>query len=87
MNITKSAVLAITVLAVASSPALAGGQAEPIMEPEVIAAESVGTAGGFVVPLILLAIIAAVAAGSGGSSGGMPIPAAPVAPVAPPIFN
>lgn len=47
----------------AASTAFAGGIAEPIMEPEIIVEETAGTtAGGIVVPLILLALIAAVAA-------------------------
>jgi hypothetical protein len=37
--------------------------AEPVMEPEVIVEETSGTsAGGIVVPLVVLALIAAVAA-------------------------
>jgi hypothetical protein len=47
----------------AASTAFAGGIAEPIMEPEIIVEETAGTtAGGIIVPLILLALIAAVAA-------------------------
>jgi hypothetical protein len=47
----------------AASTAFAGGMAEPIMEPEIIVEETAGTtAGGIIVPLILLALIAAVAA-------------------------
>lgn len=46
----------------AASTAFAGGLAEPVMEPEIIVEETSGTtAGGIVVPLILLALIAAVA--------------------------
>jgi hypothetical protein len=47
----------------AASTAFAGGMAEPVMEPEIIVEETSGTtAGGIVVPLVLLALIAAVAA-------------------------
>lgn len=52
-----------------SGPAIAGGMAEPLMEPEVIVEESSESSGGIVVPLLLIAIIAAVASGSGGSAG------------------
>jgi hypothetical protein len=46
----------------AASTAFAGGLEEPVMEPEIIVEETSGTtAGGIVVPLILLALIAAVA--------------------------
>jgi hypothetical protein len=47
----------------AASTAFAGGFSQPVMEPEIIVEETAGTtAGGIVVPLILLALIAAVAA-------------------------
>jgi hypothetical protein len=64
----KNAVFALSVAALISQPALAGGMAEPVMEAEVIAEESAGTGGGWVVPLILIAVIAAVASSSGGST-------------------
>jgi hypothetical protein len=54
-------------------PAQAGNMAAPIMEPEVIVEESTGTAGGWVVPLILIAVIAAVASASSGG-GDTPVP-------------
>ena len=53
----------------ASGAAHAGGMAEPLMEPEVIAEETAGTSG-FVVPLILLAVIAAVLLIDNGGGGG-----------------
>jgi hypothetical protein len=50
-------------LSVAASTAFAGGLSAPIVEPEVIVEDTSGSsAGGIVVPLILLALIAAVAA-------------------------
>jgi len=52
-------------LTFATAQAHAGGQAEPLMEPEVIAAET-ATSGGFVLPMILLALLVAVASGGGG---------------------
>ena len=79
MKIIKSATLAASLLAASTSFSHAGGFAEPIMEPEVIAEEAAGTAGGFVLPLILLAVLAAVAAGGGGGGGGGAVP--------PPVFR
>ncbi|MGI1663196.1 hypothetical protein ACRDNQ_13225 [Palleronia sp. KMU-117] len=63
----KKFVAAAALSALVAQPALAGGMAEPVMEPEVIAEESVGTGGGWVVPLILIALVAAVASASGSS--------------------
>jgi hypothetical protein len=60
-------VAAAALAAIVAQPALAGGMAEPVMEPEVIAEESVGTGGGWIVPLILIALVAAVASASGSS--------------------
>ena len=48
-------------LSLGATSTFAGGPVEPIMEPEVIVEET-GTAGGIVVPLVLLAVVAAVAA-------------------------
>jgi len=64
----KKVVCAMAAAAVISQPALAGGMAEPVMEPEVIAESTTGTGGGWVVPLILIAVIAAVASSSGSST-------------------
>ncbi len=72
MTLAKFAAAAVlsASLAVAGA-AQAGGMAEPILEPEVIAEETAGTSG-FIIPLILLAIIAAVLIidGDGGGGGG-----------------
>jgi len=46
-------------LTVAASTAFAGGMAEPVMEPTIVAAETSSSAGGIVVPLLLLLVIAA----------------------------
>ena len=68
----KKALCAIAVAALMSQPALAGGMAEPVMEPDIIVEETAtGTGGGWVVPLILIAVIAAVASSSGGSAPDM----------------
>lgn len=73
-SVIKAAAVA---LALGATAAHAGGLAEPLMEAEpmmeadVIVAETAGTsAGGIIVPLLLLAILAAAAASSGGGSTG-----------------
>ena len=54
-------------LSLGTTSAFAGGysapvvEPEPIMEPQVVVEETAGTAGGIVVPLLLLAVVAAVA--------------------------
>jgi hypothetical protein len=48
-------------LTVAASTAFAGGMVEPIMEPEVVEANTSSSAGGIIVPLLLLLVIAAAA--------------------------
>jgi hypothetical protein len=58
----KKLVLAAAISGLAST-AFAGGLSAPVMEPEIIVEETAGTtAGGIIVPLILLALIAAIAA-------------------------
>ena len=49
-------------LSVAASSAFAGGLAEPVMEPEVVEAQTSSSSAGVVVPLLLLLVIAAAAA-------------------------
>jgi hypothetical protein len=41
-------------LSVAATSVFAGGLAEPVMEPEVVEAATSSSAGGFIVPLLLL---------------------------------
>jgi hypothetical protein len=55
-------------LALSAGTALAGGLAEPAMDPEVVAATTSSSSAGIVVPLLLLLLIAAAA--SGGNGGG-----------------
>ena len=65
MEYKKSPAVIAAGIAMASSPAVAGGMAEPMMEPEVVAVEAeAASLGGFVVPLLILAAIAAMAASS-----------------------
>jgi hypothetical protein len=74
----KTLTTATAIVLFATSPVLAGGMAEPIMEPEVIVEETAaGTAGGWIVPLVLIALVAAVVSASGSSDS-------PVAPIIPP---
>ena len=48
-------------LSVVATTSFAGGMAEPVMEPEVVKANTSSSAGGLVVPLLLLVVLAAVA--------------------------
>ena len=66
-NVVTAAALSF---ALVSGQAHAGGMAEPMMEPEVIAEES-SSSGGILLPLLLLALLVALASdgGSGGGSG------------------
>lgn len=58
----KLRTLAAAVVASAlATTAFAGGLAEPVMEPEIVEAATSSSAGGIVVPLILLALLVAVA--------------------------
>jgi Na+/proline symporter len=79
-NSLRTAALVAT-LALSALPARAGGFAEPRIEPEVMAPDTViaqtaaaSAPGGIIVPLILLALIAAVGLANAGSGGAAPIP-------------
>jgi len=50
-------------LSMAATTAFAGGLDEPIVEPEIIV-EDTGTAGGWVVPVLLLVLLGAAAGAS-----------------------
>ena len=63
----KYIALAAVGSALMTAPVQAGGIAEPMMEPEVIAEETTAS-GGFIIPLLLLAVIVAVASSNGGST-------------------
>ena len=84
----RTALLATAVAAASVVPSHAGGFAEPRIEPEVMAPETViaetaaaSAPGGIIVPLILLALIAAVGIANGGNGGGVPVP--PMPPIGP----
>jgi len=48
----------LAVLAGLSAPAVAGGMAEPVMEPETVAEDTAGSGrDGWVIPLLLLVLI------------------------------
>ncbi|MCU0854739.1 MAG: hypothetical protein MUF63_07520 [Rhodobacteraceae bacterium] len=71
----KKVIAAAALSALVTQPALAGGMAEPVMEPEVIVEETAaGTGGGWVVPLVLIALAAAVVSASGTSEAPLPPP-------------
>jgi hypothetical protein len=83
MSITiRRTVLATAFALSAATSSQAGGFAEPRVEPEVMAPDTVvaqtaaaSAPGGIIVPLILLALIAAAGlANGGGGGGGMPVP-------------
>ena len=62
----KKIVATLSVLALTATSALAGGLAEPVMEPEVVEAATSSSSAGIIVPLLLLLLIAAAASGGGG---------------------
>ncbi len=57
-------------LALTTGAALAGGLAEPVMEPEVVEAATSSSSAGIIVPVILLLLIAAAASGGGSDREG-----------------
>ena len=63
----KKLVLAVS-FAVCANAAFAGGMAEPVMEPTVVAAKTSSSAGGILIPLLLLILVAAAASSGGGRS-------------------
>jgi len=84
---TRTATLA-SILALFAATAQAGGFAEPRIEPEVMAPDTViaetaaaSAPGGIIVPLILLALIAAAGIASSGGGGATPVP--PIPPIGP----
>jgi hypothetical protein len=50
------------VLSLAATTAMAGGMAEPVMEPEVIVEETASSDAGILVPLLFLVLVAAAVA-------------------------
>ena len=68
MKLNKSVALVAACLSLASAQTQAGGFAEPLMEPEVIAEEAAASSSGFILPLLLLVLIAAVVSSGGGGS-------------------
>ena len=56
------------VLALLGSAAFAGGMAEPVMEPAVVAQKTSSSAGGILIPLLILILVAAAASSGGGGS-------------------
>jgi hypothetical protein len=67
MTMKKIAIFAALTLTATS--AVAGGLAEPVMEPEVVQAATSSSSAGIIVPLLLLLLIAAAASGGGGRGG------------------
>ena len=69
MDLRKLLTAVVISAAMLSAQAHAGGMAEPLMEPEVVAEEAT-TSGGFIIPLVILAVIVAAISSSGGGGGG-----------------
>jgi hypothetical protein len=61
-DMKKLSILAL-VAGLSASSAFAGGVAEPVMEPEVLAAATSSSAAGVIVPLLLLLVVAAALSG------------------------
>lgn len=62
----KFALSALTALALAGTAAHAGGIAEPVIEPEVVAQDAGSSSGGLIVPLLLLVLVVAAISGGNG---------------------
>jgi hypothetical protein len=84
MKRSVSTAALVAMLALSAATARAGGFAEPRIEPEVMAPETViaetaaaSAPGGIIVPLILLALIAAAGLASGGGGSPAPVPVCP----------
>lgn len=61
MRILKAAALA----ALVASPSFAGGIAEPVIEPEVVAQDAGSSSAGILVPLLLLVLVGIAVSGGG----------------------
>ena len=61
LEVTMKKLALAAALSVAATSSFAGGMAEPVMEPEVVEANTSSSAGGIIVPLLLLVILAAAA--------------------------
>ena len=61
LEVTMKKIALAAALSLAASTAFAGGLAAPIVEPEVVKAQT-SSSGGILVPLLLLVVIAAAAA-------------------------
>jgi hypothetical protein len=63
MGMTMKKFVMAAMAAVFGTSAMAGGLAEPVMEPEVVEAQAGSSAAGIVVPILLLLLIAAAVSG------------------------
>lgn len=66
MRIVKAAAVA----ALLASPSFAGGIAEPVIEPEVVAQDAGSSSAGILVPLLLLVLIGIAISGGGSENLG-----------------
>ena len=60
--------LLAAVASLTAGSAMAGGLAEPAMEPEVVEAKAASSGAGIIVPLLLLILVAAALSGGGNDS-------------------
>lgn len=68
----KNLIATTSLLALLGAPALAGGMAEPTMEPEVVKAQTAHSSGGLIVPLLLLLLVAAAVSSNGSTTTASP---------------
>jgi hypothetical protein len=61
----NTALLATAMVLVMGSPLLAGGLAEPVMEPDVVEEQTAASNDGIIVPIMLLLVILAAAGNNG----------------------
>jgi len=64
MRLLKVAALA----ALVASPSFAGGIAEPVIEPEVVAQDAGSSSAGILIPLLLLVLVGIAVSGGGSNS-------------------
>ena len=62
----KRVLLTAATLALTAGAAMAGGLAEPVMDPDVVEAATSSSSAGIIVPLLLILLIAAAASSGGG---------------------
>ena len=72
IEMKKTSTGVLMAIMISATSVSAGGMAEPVMAPEVIAEESSASSGGFLVPLVLLAVLVALVSNSGSEAAPAP---------------